>query len=80
MNSFPAAVANLRYASFIFWSLSLVLACWVGGTLFFEVRAGMPVTHEEWVHRLMGWFVNAVLIRTFVRGFRRHYVAVRGVA
>jgi hypothetical protein len=56
-----------------FWSLVVVAATWGIATIIFETSQGFPVTREQWGHRMIGWFINFVLVRTFVRGVRRYY-------
>ena len=68
--------ARLHLSKFAFWSICVVAFCWAAGTLIFEISSGIPNTREEWAHRVMGWFVQFVLIRTFQKGVRRYYAAV----
>ena len=72
VNSFQS---NLRpnLARIAFWFLCLMAVGWVGFAAIFETRAGIPVTREEWGHRLIGWFIELMLLRTFVKGVRRYY-------
>ena len=74
MNSFQT---NLRpnLARLGFWLLCVIGTSWVGFATIFETRAGFPVTREEWGHRLIGWFIELMLLRTFVKGVRRYYKA-----
>lgn len=64
--------ARLHLSKIAFWSVCVVATCWAAGTLFFELSWGIPETPEQWAHRAMGWFVQFVLVRTFLKGFRRY--------
>ena len=66
---------SLRFnlARIAFWSICSVALGWAVFAIIFETRAGVPVTREEWGHRLIGWFIEAILLRTFIRGVRRYY-------
>lgn len=59
-----------------FWSLISVATVWAVVTIAFETHQGIPVTREQWGHRMIGWFIQFLLIRTFVRGVRRYYSAL----
>jgi hypothetical protein len=52
----------------LFWA---ILACWAVATIYIETQLGWPGTRADLGHRVIGWFVNAILIRTFVRGIKR---------
>lgn len=71
------STVRFQLSKFAFWSICAVAACWAVGTIVFEVTSGIPQTSEQWAHRAMGWFVQVVLIRTFARGVRRYYTALR---
>ena len=63
-------------ARFAFWSICVVIATWATLTVVFECRLGWPATREQWGHRLIGWFIQFVLVRTFYRGVKRYYQPV----
>ena len=43
---------------------------WASLTRVLEIGWGMPQTREQWFHRMVGWFVEGYLIRSFYRGMR----------
>jgi len=57
----------------IFACMCLVLFFWAAITLYLEGRMGWPMDLSAWLHRMIGWFVNLVLMRTFVKGLQRYY-------
>jgi hypothetical protein len=59
-----------------FWSLVSVATVWAVFTIVFETHQGFPVTREQWGHRMIGWFIHFILIRTFLKGVRRYYGAL----
>ena len=59
-----------------FWSIVSIATAWACFTILFETHQGIPVTREQWGHRIIGWFIQFLLIRTFVRGVRRYYGAL----
>jgi hypothetical protein len=61
-----------------FWSIVSVAATWACFTIWFETHQGIPATREQWGHRIIGWFIHFLLIRTFIRGVRRYYGALAG--
>ena len=65
-------ITRIRLSKFAVWSVCVVAAGWAVGTLFLELSWGIPQTPEQWAHRTMGWFVQFVLVRTFLKGFRRY--------
>ncbi len=42
-------------------------------TLSLETSLGWPASRATLGHRAIGWFVNFVLLRTFIKGMRRYY-------
>jgi hypothetical protein len=38
-----------------------------------ETSFGWPASRATLGHRAIGWFVNFVLLRTFIKGMRRYY-------
>jgi len=69
---------GIKTARFTFVSLCFVLAGWLALTICLEVSWGMPTSTQQWTHRAMGWFVQLVLLRTFMAGYRRHQRALAG--
>ena len=59
-----------------FWSIVSIAAAWACFTIWFETHQGIPETREQWGHRVIGWFIHFLLIRTFIRGVRRYYGAL----
>ena len=60
----------------VFWSTCVVISVWALVTLCIEFNLGWPADRAAWGHRSIGWFVNFILIRTFLRLVKRYY-AVR---
>jgi hypothetical protein len=73
MNSM--ATEKSGFAQPIFWGICAVLLTWATITICLEVQAGWPVDRAAWGHRLIAWFINFVLVRTFLTGMRRYYAA-----
>lgn len=69
---------RLNLARLTFWGLCSVAFGWLAFAVYFETNAGVPATREEWGHRAIGWFIEFVLVRTFVRGVRRYYQSLYG--
>ncbi|EEF61232.1 hypothetical protein [Pedosphaera parvula] len=63
------------YPHTIFWTVCAVLITWATITMVLEYNMGWPADRAAWGHRAIGWFVNVILVRTFVRGMRRYYAA-----
>gem|GEM_PF-3787831 len=63
------------FPKMIFGGICMVAVAWATITLYLESSAGLPVTRSDWGHRLIGWFINVLLVRAFVRGVRRYYKA-----
>jgi hypothetical protein len=61
------------YPQLVFWSVCAVVITWAAITLFLEFRMGWPADRAAWGHRIIGWFINFVLVRTFFKGVRRYY-------
>jgi uncharacterized membrane protein AbrB (regulator of aidB expression) len=59
----------------IFWTVCAVLIAWATVTLFLELHMGWPSDRAAWGHRLVGWFINFLLVRTFLRGMKRYFTA-----
>lgn len=53
-----------------------MISVWALVTLCIEFNLGWPADRAAWGHRSIGWFVNFILIRTFLRLVKRYY-AVR---
>ena len=73
MSATTMSSSGNTFAKFAFWSLVAVAVVWAMITISFEVGHGIPVTREEWGHRIIGWFISALLLRTFIRGVRHYY-------
>jgi len=58
-----------------FWSIVFMVLTWVSITLVIETSLGFPATNKDWQHRMIGWFVNFVALRTFYKGVRRYSLA-----
>jgi hypothetical protein len=56
-----------------FWSICGVILAWATATLYMEIHLGFPMTRLDWGHRLIGWFINFILIQKFVAGTKRYY-------
>jgi len=52
--------------------MCLVLFFWAVVTIWIEAHFGWPADRSAFGHRAIGWFVNLVLLRTFLRGMRRY--------
>ncbi len=61
------------FAPAVFGGMCLVLLFWALITLYFETSLGWPADRAAQGHRAIGWFVNFVLLRTFIKGMRRYY-------
>ena len=61
------------FAPAIFGGMCLVLLVWGLITLYLETSLGWPASRATLGHRAIGWFVNFVLLRTFIKGMRRYY-------
>ena len=70
------ATPKSGFAPAIFGGMCLVLLVWGLITLYLETSLGWPASRATLGHRAIGWFVNFVLLRTFIKGMRRDY-AVR---
>ena len=57
----------------LFAGMCFVLFFWAAITLYLEGRMGWPADRSAWTHRMIGWFVNFMLMRTFVKGLQRYY-------
>ncbi len=62
-----------RIAPALFFGMCGVLIFWAAITLYLEIGLGWPSDRAAWSHRTIGWFVNFVLMRTFIRGMKRYY-------
>jgi hypothetical protein len=61
------------FAPAIFGGMCLILLVWGVITLYLETSFGWPDSRTTLGHRAIGWFVNFVLLRTFIKGMRRYY-------
>jgi hypothetical protein len=75
INTFLMTQQKVVLPQTIFWTVCAVLVAWATVTLVLELRMGWPVDRAAWGHRLIGWFVNFLLIRTFLRGMKRYFSA-----
>ena len=57
----------------IFAGMCVVLCLWAAVTIYLEARLGWPADRVAWGHRAIGWFINLVLMRTFIKGMQRYY-------
>jgi len=62
-----------RLATALFFGMGGMLFFWATITLYLEMGLGWPSDRIAWSHRAIGWFVNFVLMRTFIRGMKRYY-------
>jgi len=62
-----------KFIPAVFGGMCLVLLFWALGTIFLETHLGWPADRSAIGHRAVGWFVNLVLLRTFLKGMRRYY-------
>jgi len=67
------ATQKSGFAPAIFGGMCLVLLVWGLITLYLETSLGWPASRATLGHRAIGWFVNFVLLRTFIKGMRRYY-------
>jgi len=67
------ATQKSGFAPTIFGGMCLVLLVWGLITLYLETSLGWPASRATLGHRAIGWFVNFVLLRTFIKGMRRYY-------
>jgi hypothetical protein len=58
--------------------MCVTLCLWLSITLYLEISFGWPADRSAAAHRAIGWAINAILIRTFVRGMKR-YTALRAI-
>jgi hypothetical protein len=71
MKTSTAAAAVPLHLNLMAWFLCALFACWIGLSVYLESQLGWPAHRADWGGRATGWFVNAVLIRTFLRGLGR---------
>ncbi len=67
------ATQKTGLAPAIFGGMCFVLLFWGLITLYLETSLGWPASRTTLGHRAIGWFVNFVLLRTFIKGMRRYY-------
>lgn len=56
-----------------FWGILLLAIGWIAATLVFEIHLGWPGNAIAWAKRLVGWGVEAWLVRTVVIGMKRYH-------
>ena len=55
-----------------YYGVWIVLIGWAAATISLELFLGWPQTREALGHRLIGWFINLLFLRTFLKGYRRY--------
>jgi hypothetical protein len=71
------SLQNITRSQMYFGGMCLVVIVWATVTFCMELHMGFPSSRAEWGHRLIGWFLNYLLITKFAAGTRHYYSRIR---